>query len=125
MRRRRVHRLSPHLIKIHVPKGKAGAYILYVRGKCGLRPVYTGRSDTDLRRRLLTHARSCRGTFFEFDLLTTVEQAYLLECAVYHGLNGATQNLIHPAKPMGSKSDCPFCYHALKDTRDHRINLVT
>ncbi|GAB2646731.1 hypothetical protein GCM10009743_22980 [Kribbella swartbergensis] len=48
----RRYRLSPWLIRVIIPPATLGAYVLWDDSA----PIYVGRSDTDLRRRLISHA---------------------------------------------------------------------
>lgn len=106
--RRQVYPLVPDFIEAFVLPNSIGAYMLYIRVRGKLRPVYAGRSDTDLRRRLLTHHRRQRATHFEYRVVTTSERAFTLECAAYHGTTGLL-NLVHPARPAGTVLQCQFC----------------
>lgn len=73
-------------------------------------PQYVGRSDTDLRRRLLQHLSAGRFDWFAASLTQTANGAFYLECRGWHSLRGlGIRNLIHPASPAGLPIRCPFC----------------
>ncbi|MFF9429396.1 GIY-YIG nuclease family protein [Streptomyces sp. NPDC014746] len=87
-----------------IPGGLIGTYIIY-RDRA---PNYIGRSDTNLRRRLLEHCATARGDYFAYEVHTTREQAYTMECSLYHGLRPLT-NILHPDRPDHEYPQCPFC----------------
>jgi hypothetical protein len=70
---------------------------------------YVGRSDVDLRQRLISHARQRKGEFFAYDVHPSSDAAYAAECACYHALAGQIRKVIHPASPAGRPIPCPFC----------------
>jgi hypothetical protein len=100
----RVFRLKSWLVRALIPEGKSGTYLLYQSG----RPVYAGRSDEDLRSRLVTHARFERAEHFGFDVFPDAHRAFDMECALFHSL-GPKTNLIHPASPKSSGRTCFIC----------------
>lgn len=104
----RSYRLLPWLVRALVPPNVIGSYLLLD----GRAPTYAGRSDTDLRRRLVEHSADPRARYFAFAVHATVAQAFAAECAAFHALRGATRNLIHPALPTGQRAGCPFCARA-------------
>ena len=101
----RLYRLAPWLVRAVVPDAVAGSYTLFSDATA----VYTGRSDTDLRRRLLNHAHYRRAEYFDFDSHTGPHGAFLVECATYHAVGPGLRNRIHPGAPAGSGETCPFC----------------
>lgn len=103
--RRRRYRLVPWLIRALVPAARSGSYLLFIAGE----PVYAGRSDTDLRRRLLVHAHDNRADYFDFDQHLGARAAFLTECATFHAIVDTLENRIHPAAPARSGERCPFC----------------
>ena len=102
---RRLLSLEPWLVRALIPPGLVGTYLLYKGGY----PIYAGRSDRDLRRRLISHAYNNRADYFEFDVHADSKQAYDVECALYHTLEGHTTNLIHPASPACTDLECFIC----------------
>jgi hypothetical protein len=101
----RLFRLKAWLVRALIGERHAGTYLLYRRGK----PVYAGRSDRDLRRRLVTHAHHATGDYFGFSVHPDAERAYDMECALFHALHDVTTNRIHPASPKGSDRRCFIC----------------
>jgi hypothetical protein len=105
------------LVRALIPHHLAGSYTLFDATGA----VYAGRSDTDLRRRLITHARANRADYFDFDAHTGPAGAFLTECATYHAIGTGLQNTIHPAMPRGAADSCPFCHHTALDTIAARL----
>ena len=103
--RGRAFRLVPWVVRAVIPPGLPGSYIL----SDGQSPIYAGRSDTDVRARLLVHARERNGLYFAYDVHPGSWQAFLAESAAFHLLDGTSSNEIHPARPFGEELDCPFC----------------
>lgn len=103
--RKRLLSLKPWLVRTVIPPARIGTYLLYRRARL----AYIGRSDRDLRRRLVVHAHYGRADYFEFDLHTDVRRAFDTECALFHACVGATTNLIHPASPSGTNMRCFVC----------------
>ena len=101
----RLFRLKPWLIRTLIPKGLPGTYLLYRTG----RPIYAGRSDSDLRNRLITHALTERAEHFGFGVFSDSDRAYDMECALFHALEPRVTNLIHPASPKGTGRSCFIC----------------
>jgi len=114
---RRAYRLAPWLVRALIPPGVTGTYVLLANGHA----IYTGRSDTDLRRRLVEHARAGRGEFFDFDAHAHRRAAFVTECAAYHALGAGLENRIHPASPAGTGDDCPFCPATIAATIGGRL----
>jgi hypothetical protein len=88
-----------------IPESRIGSYVLID----GDKPVYVGRSDTCLRRRLLQHANRQRAEYFAYNIHHTRIQAYTMECALYHALIPEIRNLIHPDSPDQTAVRCSFC----------------
>lgn len=110
MIQKRLYKLSPWIIRILIPSGTIGTYILYeINNESICLPVYIGRSDIDLRNRLMQHALNYRAHFFEFMIQSSPENAYIVECSLYHALGNNIRNIIHPDKPNGIEILCPFC----------------
>jgi hypothetical protein len=114
--RPRIYRLVPWLVRATVPGERPGSYMLFAAGQA----IYAGRSDTDLRRRLLHHARNRRGDYFDFDANARPHAAFVVECANYHAVDDL-QNRIHPAAPAASNERCPFCRTAALATLTDRL----
>lgn len=111
------YRLAPDVIRKLVPQGSPGTYRLHRDGHV----VYLGRSDTDLRRRLLEHCLARRGDHFTWHLHTTALTAWTDECSQWHDLPLLAQNLVHPARPDGTTDRCSFCPDTLRLVAAHRF----
>ncbi|MEU3502190.1 GIY-YIG nuclease family protein [Streptomyces hundungensis] len=112
-------RLSPTLVRALIPPQRIGTYVLYADDG---RPTYVGRSDTDIRRRLLRHCSDRRGDYFTYDVHHSATSAYMVECALFHLLTPDASNRIHPARPEGHRVPCTFCLpqqHAARRDRIH------
>lgn len=116
----RLCQLSPWLVRALIPEFQIGTYSLYLNGTV----VYVGRSDTDLRRRLVQHALSRKADYFTYDVHRTVEHAFEGECSLYHGMKGTLTNLIHPATPGYTEHMCPFCPHTIASILTSRIRVA-
>jgi hypothetical protein len=117
------HRLTPDVIRTFVPAAQPGTYRLHRHGGV----VYLGRSDTDLRRRLLEHALARRGDHFTWHVHSSAWAAWIDECSQWHDLPGLAENLVHPARPDSSDDRCPFCPETLRliaVDRDARRKLL-
>ncbi len=89
---------------------RPGVYVLYP-GYQGLpgRPAYVGRSDTDLRSRILASAVEHPGIcWFCFKAARSSVEAFYLECRYYHELQ-PTDNRAHPDPPPFTHAACPVC----------------
>lgn len=91
--------LKPWLIRALIPDSVIGAYILWSPSA----PVYVGRSDTSLRRRLLEHAFAWPDIYFTFDIVSSSEDACACEWSLLHALGERTLN-VDPAQRMGAHS---------------------
>ena len=100
----RLFRLKTWLVRTLIPQRLAGTYLLYREAG----PIYAGRSDEDLRSRLIDHAQAERADYFGFSVYADAARAFDMECALFHQLDKAT-NLIHPASPKGSRRPCFIC----------------
>ena len=103
--------LTPNNVSQNVERQSKGSYQLgFIDPGGDFLPLYPGRSDTDVRRRLLEHARAAIFTHFRFFPTRRVKEAYLRECRDYHLLReqGIT-NIIHPRRPRHLHYECPFC----------------
>lgn len=115
--RPRLIRLRPWLIRALIPPGVVGSYVLYTT--TGL-PRYVGRSDTDIRRRLLRHCTDQRGAYFTYDVHNNPVSAYDMECAMFHALSPQLTNRIHPDRPDFHETSCVFCRSEQRATRRFR-----
>lgn len=69
---------------------------------------YVGRGN--IKTRLSRHAASFKGDYFYFGTVASDEDAFEIECALYHryGKSRCLDNEIHPSRPRG-RSDLPLC----------------
>ncbi|MFB4293447.1 GIY-YIG nuclease family protein [Nonomuraea sp. ATR24] len=117
----RRYRLKPWLIRALIPEGVMGSYVLW--GPAA--PVYVGRSETSLRRRLIEHSQNWPNSFFTYDVAFTAQNAYTMECSLFHALGDRTTNVDHPQRSAASDPGCPFCLDTLKEIRSNRLRLKT
>ncbi|MEX3624178.1 hypothetical protein [Viridibacillus arvi] len=118
----RLYKYSPWLVRLLIPNGFQGTYILYSKIGQSVEPIYIGRSDTDLQRRLLNHPYLNVAQYFEFFTFDSAEKAFLSETALYHNFENSLLNKIHPAIPVNSGIKCPFCKESFVETLSGRIN---
>jgi hypothetical protein len=100
-------RFTPAAIRLYIPSQVIGSYLLLDHGH----PVYIGRSDICLRRRLESHPLLGAATHVAWEAASTPERAFLSESFWFHELrrDGPVLNLVHPARPAGSDRACPYC----------------
>lgn len=87
-----------------------GAYVLGFQKPDTFIVSYVGRSDINLRDRLLKHIGE-RYTDFKFQCLTSKEETFYKECNLYHdfGESKLLDNKEHPDRPGGTNYQCPRC----------------
>lgn len=91
-------------IGYYVEQDSMGVYIFSRDGKTA---IYVGRSDNDLRGRMLSSSNEGHGyKYFWFKYVTSPMRAYQLECEWYHKYE-PRDNTIHPAVPQGAFWRCP------------------
>lgn len=90
----RRYALKPWLIRALLPESIIGTYVLW----SPTAPVYVGRSDTSLRRRLIEHAGVWPDIFFTYDIAFSAQDAYAMECSLFHALGDHTSNIDHPQR---------------------------
>lgn len=113
----RRYRLTSWLVRCLLPDDAIGTYVLWDQEQ----PVYAGRSDTSLRRRLIEHARVLAGTHFTFNVIHSPAAAFDLECSLYHALPRTIRNQIHPDRPEHVAAECSFCRTVLDRIRSARL----
>ncbi len=97
---------------MQLPTGTAGAYVLLRYYPNDAIPIYVGRSDTCLRRRLIRHPLRGLASHFLVAPTRNLEQAFAVESHWYHQYRSEgfpVMNRIHPASPAGTGRRCPFC----------------
>lgn len=110
--------LRPWLVRALIPPQHIGTYVLYTADGV---PSYIGRSDTDLRRRLLRHCTNRRGAYFTYDVHHSPLNAFEVECALFHTLAPEITNRIHPDRPAHQKACCVYCRSTQRTVRSHRL----
>lgn len=101
------YRALPNVVRALIPADTPGAYVLFQRQS----PFYVGRSDNSLRERIPGHPMLWRATHVAWTACNSATAAYRLESAYFHAWagRGSLLNRIHPAKPAGVHTECPFC----------------
>ena len=105
-------RFTRSIVNMQIPAGTIGAYVLLRYEQQQATPLYVGRSDTCLRRRLTRHPLCGRATHFVAAPTRNRHQAFAIESAWYHrylATGASISNQIHPASPVGTGRRCPFC----------------
>jgi hypothetical protein len=92
-------------VSVYVSGDAIGIYALSRDG--GRSKHYIGRSDTDLRSRIVSSGSQGSYTHFWFDYESSPMQAYKDECELYHEVN-PPDNAVHPAVPPGTNWRCPI-----------------
>ncbi|MEU5858959.1 GIY-YIG nuclease family protein [Nocardiopsis dassonvillei] len=119
MKTRRLLRLRPWVVRAMIPQRHIGTYVLFHHGH----EHYIGRSDTCLRRRLLQHCTTGHAEYFTYDVHTTPEQAFSMECSLYHTHRHQLINIRHPDQPDHQNTPCPFCPDVLARVLGNRVPL--
>lgn len=107
-------RLTETNVARTVPPRVAGVYFLKIVGPGGSVAERVGRDDVDLRQRLLQHAREKNdNVLFGWMLAADANEAYRLECYLWHAQGGAWSRLDgnshpQPADPIPFLG-CPDC----------------
>lgn len=98
---------DPDWIRGMIPEGVLGAYLLLRNG----RPFYAGRSDSCLATRLAGHELLGQATHLLWEICDDPVRAFYCEAFLYDSSRHVSGflNRVHPARPAGSKGECPFC----------------
>ena len=107
-------RLTESNVARNVPPGRPGVFFLKSVGQDGEVTERVGRDDLDLRQRLLQHAREKRANvLFGWVLAEDANEAYRLECYLWHAHGGAWAGIAGDAHPSPSEPipflGCPDC----------------
>ncbi len=107
-------RLTEGNVARAVPPGRPGVFFLKVVGPEGQIAERVGRDDLDLRQRLLQYAREGRpNVLFGWILAEDANEAYTLECYLWHARGGAWAGIAGDAHPSPSDPipflGCPDC----------------
>jgi hypothetical protein len=84
-----------------------GVYILGYYDGTSFKAQYVGRSDYNLRSRLISHLNE-NYSHFKFQQFDSRLAAFEKECILYHDFN-PPNNINHPAQPQGISCNCPRC----------------
>jgi hypothetical protein len=92
----------------------AGVYFLKRVGQKGRVDERVGRDDVDLRQRLLEHARAGdENVLFGWMIAADANEAYRLECYLWHAQGGAWARIAGDAHPVPAERipflGCPDC----------------
>lgn len=100
-------RLAYDEITSMVPRVGPGAFMLGHKAPDGRFYVdYVGRSDEDLRGKLLDLIGS--GSMFKFRQVSSSEAAFQAECELFHAFH-PPGNRIHPDRAPGTNWECSKC----------------
>lgn len=101
------YRLSFDAIDGVVTRKSAGVYALgYADGRGRFCVNHVGRSDIDLRGRLLDFIGS--DALFKYRYCSSTQTAFEKECELFHDI-GPPGNRVHPDRPRGTTWRCPRC----------------
>lgn len=98
--------LGERAVVAHAWQGWAGVYRL---ADTPGYPRYIGRSDEDVQKRLLAHAREGRFRYFLVEHIREPDDAFHRECQLFHYYRYQLRNVIHPNRPRGCGDACPKC----------------
>lgn len=96
-------------IEAIIADNRIGNYALGYVSEDRFHVQYVGRSDTNLKERLLSHIDEEDYRYFKFSYADFPAQAYKKECKNYHDFRRGLKNKIHPDKPVGTNLKCPCC----------------
>lgn len=86
---------------------RPGVFALGYKGDGGVFFVnYIGRSDSDLRERLLEFIGS--DVSFKFEVAASAQEAFMRECELFHAFR-PRGNRMHPSRAPASEWKCPRC----------------
>ena len=107
-------RLTENNVARTVPPHKAGVYFLKSVGPGGVVAERVGRDDVDLRQRLIQHAREGNlNVLFGWMLAADANDAYRLECYLWHAQGGAWSSVESDSHPRPAEPipflGCPDC----------------
>jgi hypothetical protein len=107
-------RLTENNVARTVPPHRAGVYFLKSVGPGGAVAERVGRDDVDLRQRLLQHAREGNANvLFGWMLAADANEAYRLECYLWHTQGGAWSSVESESHPQPADPipflGCPDC----------------
>ena len=105
--------LTKQKIENTITKKSAGNYALgYLNDKDVFIVLYVGRSDSDLKERLLSWVeKQSKYKKFKYSYADSAKEAFLKECTNFHDFGGTEKlnNEIHPDRPKNLDWKCPKC----------------
>lgn len=96
-------------IKKRIGSGPGNYALGYKKNQQSFVVLYIGRSDDNLRQRLLQHIENPidnRITHYKYRAASSPQEAFYRECSNYHEFD-LEHNINHPAKPHGASWKCP------------------
>lgn len=103
--------LNSESVNKAVSETSPGAYVLGEFKADHFQPRYVGRSDRNVRGRLIDHVSDTDYSFFCFQYCGTVREAFEAECIFFHSFESDLDNKRHPDRPNGKDWSCPCCDH--------------
>ena len=107
------YELNDDTVQEQVESEQPGNYALgYLNEEDSFILCYVGRSDDDLRQKLLNWVGGiARYTHFEYSVAESSEQAFIKECHNYHDYGGSDNlyNSNHPYRKDKTDWTCPRC----------------
>lgn len=101
------YKLAFDAIEAAVARKSAGVFALGHADPSGRFCVnHIGRSDTDVRARLLDYIGS--DLLFKFGYFPSSRAAFERECELFHDI-GPPRNRVHPDRPRDTTWECPRC----------------
>lgn len=101
--------LTPAGININQMPRTPGTYCLGTIGLDGkFSAAYVGRADTDLAAQLREYIGSAQYSVFFYALATSPQNAFAMECQLYHRFKPLNNNA-HPARLPDMSWTCPDC----------------
>jgi len=92
-----------------VTPGEPGNYVLGLKDESGeFIPKVIGRSDTDLRRELMSKLVTAKYPYFKFSVANP-KLAFETECAQFHNFGRLLEDKTHPVRPVGPELRCFLC----------------
>ena len=104
--------LTPNKINAVVAQASPGNYALGHKSDDTFYVSYVGRSDSDVRGRLLSWAgKKSKYESFKYAYASSPKAAFEKECRNYHDFGGSKKldNGSHPDRPDGTDWKCPVC----------------
>ena len=103
------YELNSATISAVVTRTSPGNYALGTKNDTGAFAVYyVGRSDTDVRGRLISWVGNTKRPLFKFSYSTSPKAAFEKECENYHDFKPSDNNQ-HPGRPTNTNWKCPKC----------------